>query len=73
MEFRTNADLFFYLADEDGNALALGGDALGVHKNYFLASGLRTDVGSWQLHLKSLVMLGRNRHCSVQMFYLFIY
>ncbi|KAI5351983.1 hypothetical protein L3X38_004874 [Prunus dulcis] len=53
-EFWRSAHLFFYLADEDGNALTLGGDNLGIRESSPLASGLRTDVGSWQLHLKSL-------------------
>ncbi|KAM2334179.1 hypothetical protein ACFXTH_011763 [Malus domestica] len=46
--------IFFYLADEDGNTLNLGGDTLDIHENSLLASGSRMDVGSWQLHLKSL-------------------
>lgn len=56
-ELSTSAHLFFYLADEDGNALNIGGDTLGIHENSLLASGSRMDIGSWQLHLKSLVML----------------
>ncbi|ONI30057.1 hypothetical protein PRUPE_1G228900 [Prunus persica] len=52
-EFWRSAHLFFYLADEDGNALTLGGDNLGIRESSPLASGLRTDIGSWQLHLKS--------------------
>ncbi|CAL8091308.1 unnamed protein product [Prunus armeniaca] len=53
-ELSTSAHLFFYLADEDGNALNIGGDTLGIHENSLLASGSRMDIGSWQLHLKSL-------------------
>ncbi|XWS22745.1 hypothetical protein CRYUN_Cryun29cG0062800 [Craigia yunnanensis] len=52
-EMQKNVHLFFYLADEDGNALSLGRDILDIHKNSLLASGLRTDIGGWQLHLKS--------------------
>lgn len=50
-----NAHLFFYLADEEGNALRLGRDILDIHVNSLMASGLRTDIGGWQLHLKSKV------------------
>ncbi|CAN6726949.1 unnamed protein product [Malus baccata var. baccata] len=46
--------IFFYLANEDGNTLNLGGDTLDIHENSLLASGSRMDIGSWQLHLKSL-------------------
>lgn len=49
--------LFFYLADEDGNPLSLGGDTSAIQENSLLTSGSRMDVGSWQLHLKSLVNL----------------
>ncbi|XWS34587.1 hypothetical protein CRYUN_Cryun21dG0051000 [Craigia yunnanensis] len=52
-EMQKNVHLFFYLADEDGNALSLGRDILDSHENSLLASGLRTDIGVWQLHLKS--------------------
>ncbi|XP_022776307.1 mannosyl-oligosaccharide glucosidase GCS1-like isoform X1 [Durio zibethinus] len=52
-EMQKNVHLFFYLADEDGNALSLGSDILDIHENSLLASGLRTDIGGWQLHLKS--------------------
>ncbi|RXH72286.1 hypothetical protein DVH24_033824 [Malus domestica] len=53
-EASRSAHLFFYLADEDGNTLNLGGDTLDIHENPLLASGSRMDIGSWQLHLKSL-------------------
>ncbi|XP_015894405.1 mannosyl-oligosaccharide glucosidase GCS1 isoform X2 [Ziziphus jujuba] len=46
--------LFFYVADEDGHSLSLGGDSLDIHESSLLASGSRMDVGRWQLHLKSL-------------------
>ncbi|GMI70826.1 glucosidase 1, KNOPF [Hibiscus trionum] len=52
-EMQKNGHLFFYLADEDGNALSLGRDILDIHEDSLLASGLRTDIGEWQLHLKS--------------------
>ncbi|KAK8485543.1 hypothetical protein V6N13_090462 [Hibiscus sabdariffa] len=52
-EVQKNGHLFFYLADEDGNALSLGRDILDIHEDSLLASGLRTDIGEWQLHLKS--------------------
>ncbi|KAL6983884.1 mannosyl-oligosaccharide glucosidase [Sarracenia purpurea var. burkii] len=47
------AYLFFYIADEDGNALSLNRDILDVHNNSLLAFGSRKDVGSWHLHLVS--------------------
>ncbi|PRQ39935.1 putative glycosidase [Rosa chinensis] len=52
-ELSRSAHLFFYLADEEGNALTVGEDTLGTYENSLLASGSRMDVGSWQLHLKS--------------------
>ncbi|XVF43737.1 hypothetical protein PTKIN_Ptkin02bG0064500 [Pterospermum kingtungense] len=52
-EMQKNAHLFFYLADEEGNALSLGRHILSIHEDSLLASGLRTDIGGWQLHLKS--------------------
>lgn len=52
-----NAQLFFYLADEDGSALGLGTEILDINKNSLLASGSRLDIGDWQLHLKSMVIL----------------
>ncbi|KAK7246976.1 hypothetical protein RIF29_41850 [Crotalaria pallida] len=45
------AQLFFYLADEGGNALDVN---LNAHKGSLLASGSRSDIGDWQLHLKSM-------------------
>ena len=55
-EPRDNGHLFFYLADEDGSALSLSHDTLDIHRNSLLTSGSRMDAGSWQLHLKSLVI-----------------
>ncbi|EOX99908.1 Glucosidase 1 isoform 1 [Theobroma cacao] len=52
-EMQKNVHLFFYLADEDGNSLSLGRDILDIRENSLLASGSRTDIGGWQLHLKS--------------------
>jgi hypothetical protein len=57
-EFGRDAQLFFYLADEGGNVLDLGRENLKVRESSLLASGSRTDIGDWQLHLKSTVMLG---------------
>ena len=51
-----SAHLFFYLADEEGNALSLSGDVLDIRENSLLAYGSRMDVGGWQLHLESVVM-----------------
>lgn len=53
-EMQRNAQLFFYLADEDGSALGLGTEILDINKNSLLASGSRLDIGDWQLHLKSM-------------------
>lgn len=55
-EFGENAQLFFYLADEGGNVLSVSEDYLNSHENSFIASGSRTDIGDWQLYLKSTVM-----------------
>ncbi|OMO60462.1 Glycoside hydrolase, family 63, partial [Corchorus capsularis] len=52
-DMQRNVHLFFYLADEDGNALSLGRDIFDLRENSLLASGLRTKIGGWQLHLKS--------------------
>lgn len=54
-ELLKTGHLFFYLADEDGNALSLNRDAINVHETSLLASGSRSDVGNWQLHLESRV------------------
>ena len=55
-EMLRSAHLYFYLADEEGNALSLNGDVLDIRENSLLAYGLRMDVGDWQLHLESVVM-----------------
>ncbi|KAA0034203.1 hypothetical protein IC582_023286 [Cucumis melo] len=52
-ELLKTGHLFFYLADEDGNALSLNRDAINIHETSLLASGSRSDVGNWQLHLES--------------------
>lgn len=57
-EFGRGAQLFFYLADESGNALDVSGENLNIRENSLLASGSRKDIGDWQLHLKSTVILG---------------
>ncbi|OWM89753.1 hypothetical protein CDL15_Pgr024501 [Punica granatum] len=54
IEDMKNAHLFFYLADEEGNALELSRDSYDIHDNSLLASGSRMDIGSWQLHMKSM-------------------
>lgn len=56
--FGRGAQLFVYLADEAGNALNLSRKNLNVHTDSLVASGSREDIGDWQLHLKSMVMLG---------------
>ncbi|KAL3631241.1 hypothetical protein CASFOL_024225 [Castilleja foliolosa] len=45
--------LFFYEADEAGNALGLGRGTSDSPDDNLLVFGLRDDVGSWQLHLES--------------------
>ncbi|KZV39984.1 hypothetical protein F511_15646 [Dorcoceras hygrometricum] len=45
--------LFFYMADEGGSVLSLGGDNMGIHDDRILAFGSRNDVGNWQLHFES--------------------
>ena len=53
--------LFFYLADENESGLRLSQETLDIHRNSLLTSGSRVDVGTWQLHLKSQVVLDRPR------------
>ncbi|KAK3040834.1 hypothetical protein RJ639_029178 [Escallonia herrerae] len=52
-EMLRTAHLFFYVADESGNALRLGRGVTNDHQDSVLALGSRTDVGGWELHLKS--------------------
>ncbi|CAI8616993.1 unnamed protein product [Vicia faba] len=52
-EVGQGGQLFFYLADEGGNVLDVGREKLNIHESSLLASGSRTDIGDWQLHLKS--------------------
>ncbi|CAL5214028.1 unnamed protein product [Lathyrus oleraceus] len=52
-EFGKGGQLFFYLADEGGNVLDVGREKLNIRESSLLASGSRTDIGDWQLHLKS--------------------
>ncbi|CAJ2677586.1 mannosyl-oligosaccharide glucosidase GCS1-like protein [Trifolium pratense] len=52
-EFGKGAQLFFYLADEGGNVLDVSRENLNIHEDSLLASGSRTDIGDWELHLKS--------------------
>lgn len=49
--------LFFYVADEDGNALTLGRDMFDINESALLAIGSRVDIGGWQLHLKGMESL----------------
>nr|XP_004504457.1 mannosyl-oligosaccharide glucosidase GCS1-like isoform X2 [Cicer arietinum] len=52
-EIGRGGQLFFYLADEGGNVLDVGRENLNILESSLLASGSRTDIGDWQLHLKS--------------------
>lgn len=61
-EFGGIAQLFFYLADEGGNVLSVSGDYLNNHEDSLMTSGSRTDIGDWQLHLKSMVMLTKTSY-----------
>ncbi|KAL2547190.1 Mannosyl-oligosaccharide glucosidase GCS1 [Forsythia ovata] len=45
--------LFFYVADEGGTAIDLGGGIMDIRDDSILAFGSRNDVGNWQLHLGS--------------------
>lgn len=54
-EVKRRAHLFFYLADEGGNAVNLGKGVLELKESSLLASSSRADVGNWQMHLKSQV------------------
>jgi len=56
-EFGRGAQLFFYLADEGGNVLDVSRENLNIRESSLLASGSRSDIGDWQLHLKSKVIL----------------
>lgn len=53
-EIPAGVHLFFYLADEDGNALSVSNDVLDNSQNYRLAYGSRYDVGGWQLQMQSM-------------------
>ncbi|TXG56065.1 hypothetical protein EZV62_017378 [Acer yangbiense] len=53
-QMQSSGYLFFYLADEDGNALSLSKDS----ESSLLAFGSRLDIGDWQLHLKAKDDLG---------------
>lgn len=55
-EIWKSSHLFFYLADEDGNTLDMSTDALKNRDHTLLASGTRSEIEDWQLHLKSMVM-----------------
>lgn len=57
-EFGRGAQLFFYLADEAGNAVDVSRENLNIHEDSLLASGSHEDIGDWQLHLQSAVMMG---------------
>ena len=65
-EFGRGAQLFFYLADEGGNVLDVSRENLNIHEDSLLASGSRTDMGDWELHLKSTVMLQNGLCLNIQ-------
>ncbi|XP_016568329.2 mannosyl-oligosaccharide glucosidase GCS1 [Capsicum annuum] len=52
-EMLNTAHLFFYVADESGKGLTLGSGVSDIHGDSILASGSRSDIGNWQLHLFS--------------------
>ncbi|XP_060214175.1 mannosyl-oligosaccharide glucosidase GCS1-like [Lycium barbarum] len=52
-EMLNTAHLFFYVADEGGKSLSLGSRVFDIHGDSILASGSRTEIGDWQLHLLS--------------------
>ncbi|KAL1187623.1 Alpha-glucosidase 2 [Cardamine amara subsp. amara] len=52
-EVKRSVHLFFYVADEGDNVVSLGRDVLELKESSLLASGSRSDVGNWQMHLKS--------------------
>ncbi|KAK4402661.1 Mannosyl-oligosaccharide glucosidase GCS1 [Sesamum angolense] len=57
-EMENTVHLFFYVAEEGGNALHLGSGRSDIPDVYILAFGSRNDLGSWQLHLESKTNLG---------------
>lgn len=38
------------------NKLKLGREGMGIHGDSLMATGLHSDFGNWQLHLKSKVL-----------------
>ncbi|KAL0364311.1 UNVERIFIED_CONTAM: Mannosyl-oligosaccharide glucosidase GCS1 [Sesamum angustifolium] len=52
-DMENTVHLFFYVAEEGGNALHLGSGRSDIPDVYILAFGSRNDLGSWQLHLES--------------------
>ncbi|CAI0381191.1 unnamed protein product [Linum tenue] len=52
-ELLKTGHMFFYLADESGNALSPNSHADENNVDSLLASGSRADVGAWQVHLNS--------------------
>lgn len=46
-----NLHFFFYLADEEEHAVNIDKQLTGYSKAARLASGLRKDVGMWELHI----------------------
>lgn len=54
-QMQRKAYLYFYIADEDGNALSLSKNKIDIQESSLLAFGSRLDVGDWQLHLESKV------------------
>ncbi|KAG0459824.1 hypothetical protein HPP92_022952 [Vanilla planifolia] len=49
----SSVNLFFYIGDEEGSSLTLGREKHEYHEGVLLASGMREDVGGWEIHLKS--------------------
>lgn len=54
-EVKRSTNLFFYLADEGDNVLNLSKNVLKLKESSLMASGSRSDIGNWQMHLKSQV------------------
>lgn len=48
--------LFVYVADEGEKDISLGRSVAEIYEKSLLALGSRTDIGDWELHLKSTVM-----------------
>lgn len=51
--WKAAAHVFFYLADEGGNAFSIGKEGSSFYDDSLLVSGSRDDIGDWELHLDS--------------------